>query len=775
MPKSGVSDYVLDQTNRVSTTSTYRSALVVASKKGPANTPVLVTGQTSFLQKFTPDEKLELGWDTAMYEAWQYLNEQPNLYIVRAMHEDALYGGCKIRTFKSAEENTPLEAGFDTIDHADFDYENDALLIYGADQGAYNDDLAVVIITDPEIVKLDGCFLIRVYKNGNKVEEHVCSLDPAFKNGFGVNCYAEKQLLTSKYIRCDVNDDDAAITDIAYTLNVTGKAKFENETIKVTDASLRDHAYTEGAIVRIPDIEDMTAYYVCTTAGVTEHTKPSFTNAGAYKETVQDGDAVWTLKELVKKYTPETTFTKGDIVTITKNSKVLNYRAKNTGVTSTTEPTWIVDGKALDEVEDGTILWVNQEQTVDITDKLPKAQLVNDAYVVKAYTYRAAEAGSSEYNITKYGIPYADYYLATKANLPETLTVVDPTTAEAEDKLCNITYTALYDGETSVKHYTLPKASKKDEKGAYIATKLHGGFDGTAVTDGDRIRALNTLKSTKDYTFQLVWDGGNTTEAYQRAIETLCENRNESCHGIISVPFECGQGMITGDPEKDTIDYRKDKLPSSSNLELYTTHQLIYDEFNDRNMYVSPGCFAAARIMDVAQTYGWHWASAGQNRGVINSLDNAMSYEDGVLDSFCDNQINPIMKEPGIGQVIGDDYTLMSKACAMQDAHISRYVNIYLRPRLRDALKPFLFEFNDDETRNLITKMLETFMKPEVASRAIQNYKIVCSRENNTERDIQNSTCNVWIYILPTYIIRWIKLGIILQNNTEASVSILES
>ena len=90
-------------------------------------------------------------------------------------------------------------------------------------------------------------------------------------------------------------------------------------------------------------------------------------------------------------------------------------------------------------------------------------------------------------------------------------------------------------------------------------------------------------------------------------------------------------------------------------------------------------------------------------------------------------------------------------------------------------LKPFLFEFNDDETRNLITKMLETFMKPEVASRAIQNYKIVCSRENNTERDIQNSTCNVWIYILPTYIIRWIKLGIILQNNTEASVSILES
>ena len=47
------------------------------------------------------------------------------------------------------------------------------------------------------------------------------------------------------------------------------------------------------------------------------------------------------------------------------------------------------------------------------------------------------------------------------------------------------------------------KASKK-VNGAYVPTALAGGFDGTAVTDADRIRALNTLKSTKDYTFQLI-------------------------------------------------------------------------------------------------------------------------------------------------------------------------------------------------------------------------------------------------------------------------------
>lgn len=759
MPKPGVNDYVLDQTNRVSTTSTYRSALIVASKKGPANTPFLVTGQTSFLEKFTPDQKLELGWDTAMYEAWQYLALQSNLYVVRAMHEDALYGGCKIRTFKSELDNKPLDKGFDVIDNADFDYENDALLIYGADQGDYNNDISVAIITDPEEVKLEGCFIVRVYKNGVKAEDDfICSLDPSMKNGYGVNCYAENVLKTSNYVRCDVNDDDDAIKDIAYSVVVKGTVTFTNETIKITDGSLRDHAYLAGKIVRIPDVEDITAFYECTTAGTTAHTKPSFTEAGEYKQIVQDGDVVWTLKEVVKPYAIETAYNAGDIVTITKSGKTMNFRAKVAGTTNSEEPTWIVEGTPVIEVEDGTVIWVNQDQEEEVSS-------------IVGYTYKEGEAGT-ELNLDKYKV-YTDYYLVTEANLPKTITVADPTLVDAEDVEKEVSYVAKYDGQASAKHFTLPKASKK-VAGAYVPTKLNGGFDGTAVTDGDRIRALNTLRSTKDYTFQLIWDGGNTTPAYQKAIDTLCEARKQSCHGIISVPFECGQGMITGDPEKDTIDYRKDQLMSTANLELYTTHQVVYDEFNDRNMYVSPGCFAAARAMDVAQTYGWHWTSAGQNRGVIPSLDSAMVYEDGILDSFCDNQINPIMKEPGVGQIIGDDYTLMSKACAMQDAHISRYVNIYLRPRLRDSLKPFLFEFNDDETRELITKMLETFMKPEVASRAIQGYKIVCDRTNNSDRDIQNSTCNVWIYILPTYIIRWIKLGLILTNN-NVDVSVLES
>lgn len=747
MPRASVTDQITDLSNRVSTSTTYATAIVVASPKGPVNTPVLVSGQTNFLQRFTPDQRLELGYDTAMYEAWVYLTTQSNLYVVRAAN-NPLYGGCKIKTYKSEQNHESLTEGFADPDAAPIDYENDALIIYGADPGAYNNDLSVAIITDPEEVRQDGCFIVRVYKNGVSVEDLTCSLDPSFKNGYGVNCFVENVLNTSLYVRGTVNDDLDIIQDISYEVSVVGTVEFDNEIIKTMSSVRRNHEYAEGESVRVSGVSGQTAYYVCSKAGRTADTdnQPEFTQNSEYKQEVEDGNATWKLSEIVKDYLPDTEYDAGDIVTITSGSQTMNFRAMVSGTTNLTAPQWIVNDKPVISVEDGTITWVNLKQTEEVSN-------------ITAYTYREGQQGS-KLDLTRYPI-YNDYYLVQETTLPKTTQVEDPTVVNPVYVEKTVNYTATYTGVQSARHYTLPKESTK-VNGAYATTALAGGDNGGTVTDGDRITALRTLTSTKDYTYQLIMDGGNTTPAYQRAIDDICEARQQSCHGIISVPYECGQGMLTGDAQVDTINYRKDTLNANSyNLELYTTHQLIYDEFNDRNLYVSPGCFVASKIMEIAQTNGWHWATAGQTRGVINSLDTAATYEDAVLDTFCDNQINPIIKEPGMGQIIGDDYTLLSTACDLQDAHISRYINIYLRPALRDSLKPFLFEFNDETTRNLIVKMLETFMEPQVSSRAITNYKIVCDESNNTAQDIANSICNVWVYIQPTHIIRWIRQNII--------------
>jgi protein disulfide-isomerase-like protein len=257
MPMPKVTTSVVDLSTRVSATGTYNSAIVVAAKKGPIDTPTLVTSQTDFLERFTPNETLQIGWDTALYEAYIYLAQHSNLYVVRCANttgdSPALYGGAHIRTYKSSKEHESLDAGFlDVVEHTYnaeggvpdvttkhydtpddvIDLDNDAFVIYGSSQGAWNNDLAVTIITDPDKVKLDGAFILNVYKNKALVETWTCSLDPSLKNGYGVNCYAETVLTASNYVRADVSDAEDIIKETSYPLTVTGTIAFENEVVK---------------------------------------------------------------------------------------------------------------------------------------------------------------------------------------------------------------------------------------------------------------------------------------------------------------------------------------------------------------------------------------------------------------------------------------------------------------------------------------------------------------------------------------------------------------
>ena len=784
MPMPKVTTSVEDLTTRVTSTGTYNTAVVVAAKKGPIDEPILVTSQTDFLERFTPNEFLEIGWDTALYEAYIYLGEQSNLYVVRAANTTgevpALYGGCHIRTYKSAKANESLEKGFVNVEdhvpvgeggvpdqskkHFDtpidvIDFDNDAMIIYGSSQGKFNNDLAVTIVTDPDKVKLDGAFIINVYKNKALVETHTCSLDPSMKNGYGVNCYAETVLNASKYIRADVNDNEDILLDVPYELNIVGTVDFENEVVTAIKAEtssqridlLHNHAYNKGGIIRVSDVEDAKGYYKCTVAGRTTRDDAATSYAdeqGKYKTEVEDGTATFELLEIIKEHKTDTAYEAGDIIATTKDNKTaLFYRAMADGTTGVTIPTF---GADIYTITDGTITWVAQIQTEQLSE-------------TTAYTQLAKEAGSS-FDLGRYN-PYKDEYLSTTLELRKTTVIDNPVgyvdrakgqvLIASEEKAIN--YEAKYTGEARDAHYCLPKATTD-------LVWLAGGADGAEPTNAERIRALKKLQNLNGINIQLIMDAGNTTPEYQKAIDEVCTYRDNSCKGIISTPYANEMGMITGDAHQDILDYRRNTLNvNTRNLELYTTHQLVYDEFNDRNIYVSPSCFVAARIMAVAQEYGWHWAAAGYNRGVINSLDVANTFDPVQTDDFSDNQINTIIKEPGMGNVIFDELTLLNRACDLQDAHISRYVDVYLRPNIKTALKSFLFEFNDEQTRNLVNKMLKTFMDPEVSSRALYDYKIVCDETNNRPRDIQNNIMNVWIFIQVVKLAKFIPVKFIVS------------
>ena len=87
---------------------------------------------------------------------------------------------------------------------------NDLLLITGANQGAWADDIEIELFTyanNPDIVKEPGvggeAFMIKVYKasTGDLLETHICSRNQNAKDGYGKNIYVEDVISSSNYIK----------------------------------------------------------------------------------------------------------------------------------------------------------------------------------------------------------------------------------------------------------------------------------------------------------------------------------------------------------------------------------------------------------------------------------------------------------------------------------------------------------------------------------------------------------------------------------------------
>lgn len=305
------------------------------------------------------------------------------------------------------------------------------------------------------------------------------------------------------------------------------------------------------------------------------------------------------------------------------------------------------------------------------------------------------------------------------------------------------------------------------------ALNLNGGSDGEAVQDGQRITALKTLENVNNISVQLIMDGGNTTEVYHRAIVDLCSARDEATYGILSTPYEDEIGM---EAVTNLVSYRNETLNLNTYLAgLYTPHQKVYDEFNDRYIYVDPSAFVAGAISKSATNYGYHFPAAGYNRGIINTIDVVRSFLPGEVDVLSEAQINTIISDPSRGIVIYDQQTLLSKASDLQEQSISNMINLNLRPSLKEFLKDYLFELNDEITRSNIVAKIETYMDAEKANRAVYDYYVVCDETNNTANDIQSKNLNVWLYIKPTQPAKFIEQRIIITPYAVSFESLLQA
>jgi hypothetical protein len=194
---------------------------------------------------------------------------------------------------------------------------------------------------------------------------------------------------------------------------------------------------------------------------------------------------------------------------------------------------------------------------------------------------------------------------------------------------------------------------------------------------------------------------------------------------------------------------------------------------------VQPPSHMMIRTIIRSDEVAFPWlAPAGTRRGVVDNATqigyiNAQTGEfeslgvrQGLRDVLYQNRINPITFVPGVGITNFGNKTLTSLTSALDRINVARLV-AFVRGRLEVIAKQYLFEPNDQITRNEITNAITSLMIDLVAKRGIYDYLVICDLTNNTPARIDRNELYVDIAIEPVKAVEFIYIPVRIKNTGE--------
>ena len=220
-------------------------------------------------------------------------------------------------------------------------------------------------------------------------------------------------------------------------------------------------------------------------------------------------------------------------------------------------------------------------------------------------------------------------------------------------------------------------------------------------------------------------------------------------------------GLVTGDPYLGVF------YPSCQTTDL------------GGSSIVQPASHMIMRTMIRNDNVAYPWlAPAGTRRGLVDNAS-ALGYinaqtgafvqtavRQSLRDTLYANKVNPITYLPGVGITNYGNKTLAAEPSALDRINVSRLI-AYIRGRLDIIGKAFVFEPNDQSTRDQIKGTIQSLMNDLVAKRGIYDYLVVCDASNNTPTTIDQNELYVDIAIEPVKSVEFIYIPVRIKNTGQ--------
>lgn len=192
----------------------------------------------------------------------------------------------------------------------------------------------------------------------------------------------------------------------------------------------------------------------------------------------------------------------------------------------------------------------------------------------------------------------------------------------------------------------------------------------------------------------------------------------------------------------------------------FGNYALIWDSYNDKHRWINiAGMCAGVRAKTSFDLYPWY-ASAGESQGQLVGVTKlAFLPNTGARDKLYVSQVNPVTSFPGRGMVIFGQKTLQAENSAFSRINVRLLFN-YIKRNLSQLLRAYVFELNDEFTRNSIKAQIDGFLQRVQTLRGVYEFLSVCDETNNTAQVIDNNELVVSVFLKPTRVAEFITLNL---------------
>ena len=192
----------------------------------------------------------------------------------------------------------------------------------------------------------------------------------------------------------------------------------------------------------------------------------------------------------------------------------------------------------------------------------------------------------------------------------------------------------------------------------------------------------------------------------------------------------------------------------------FGNYALIWDSYNDKHRWINiAGMCAGVRAKTSFDLYPWY-ASAGESQGQLVGVTKlAFLPNTGARDKLYVSQVNPVTSFPGRGMVIFGQKTLQAENSAFSRINVRLLFN-YIKRNLSQLVRAYVFELNDEFTRNSIKAQIDSFLQRVQTLRGVYEFLSVCDETNNTAQIIDNNELVVSVFLKPTRVVEYITLNL---------------